>query len=460
MRARLIIVLATCFAQSVALASGERDIERWMTNEALPYLQQQLTEHPRFTGETLMFVVLDDNLPATVSSSLALDLRDKMLAAAVATPGVKTTWRQSGTDNSHSGNANDCERDQTHYYIGIELAQEFDGRYRASLRALDLEERNWVNGFGKSWVGNLNTAQRRAAKRRDSDLTFLGARDVPFAEDQADLLARHLAHELTCSLHRETNGEYIIPASFQAADTLGLDNTVELVSNNVAANDAIELTNDDAAANADISGKAHQIDASLFQYWLTVTPRDEESELSSLTVSAYLRRPAIPFAHNERVAPARTLVAMPTSQRGTLIGQHRFADNAVVFFVQHQPHFGLVRLDNGVCRKRTMANVVREGDPLQFPVRYSHTHNSETIAVDTWFAEPLRDTYYAIAVSNERTARQVANQLDRLPIRCGAATRQGLTGPALHRWLEEFSQLATQAERHIDWRAIAVRDIL
>jgi len=458
--ARILFLLAMLIVNSAVMAAQERDVERWLAKQAAPYLRQQLSEHPRFKGETLMFVVLDDNAPATVSNTLALALRDELLAAAVATPGIRIAWRQSGADISHSNSASDCERDNTDYYIGIELTQQIDGRHRVSLRALDLTERSWVNGFGNSWVGSLSAAQRRAAQQQGTDETFLGAREVPFAEDQADLLARHLAHELTCSLHRETNGDYIIPTDLEAADTLGLDTTVELVSNNVAANDAIELTNDNAAANADISGKAHQIDASLFQYWLTITPRDEQSDLSSLTVSAYLRRPATPFAHNEIVAPERTLVAMPTSQLGTLIGHRNFADNAVVFYVQHQPHFGLVRLDNGVCRNRTMAKVVREGDPLEFPVRYSHTHNSETIAVDAWYAEPLRDTYYAIAVSNERTARQVANKLDRLPIRCGAATRQGLTGAALHQWLEEFSLLATHAERHIDWRAIAVRDVL
>lgn len=458
MSTRLLALLVLSLASSSAFAAQERDVERWFTREAIPQVLQQLTEYPRFKGETIMLAVLDRSSPAVTSNALALDLRDRLLSAVVETPGINVAWRQSGADR-HAGTA-DCVRDDAHYIIGIELNPQHDNRYKVSVRALDVEDRSWVNGFGADWSGSFSASQRHAARDTKTDMTFLGARDVPFAADQGDLLAKHLAHELSCALHRETSGDYIVPADFQAADTIGLDDTVELVSNNIAANDAIELTNDPALANADISGKAHQIDGSLFQYWLSVTPRGEDSELTSLTVSAYVLRNDTAYARNDYVVPARTLVAMPTSQRGSLIGMRAFTDDAVVFFVQHQPYFGLVRLDNGICRDRTMAKVVRAGDPVQFPVNDAHSNSSEMMRTDSWYANPVRDTYYAIAISDERLARQVANHLDRLPIRCGAAARPGLKGSALHDWLEEFSILASSAEQFIDWQAIEIKDVL
>lgn len=454
---------------NIAAAASERDLERWLDREAVPFVKTALLEHPRFKGETVMFVVLDANATATTSNELALSLRDRLLDAAVDTPGVTIAWRQGSSNAHHGTEAIDCTRDDVDYYIGIELSQQMDDSYSVSLRALDLKERSWISGFGQSWRGHLSMSQRRALRQNKVDETFLGARDVPFTADQNDLLARYLAHELSCALLRETSGDYIIPADLSAE---GVDSTIELVSNNIAANDAIELTSDIQTANAGISGKAHQIDDQLFQYWLTVTPNGKNSELSSLSVSAYLLRPDARYAvtarprheysedRHEYVVPVRTTVAMPDSRRGALIGRSSFSDDAVVFFIQNQPHFGLVRLDSGVCRDRTMALVVRAGDPFQFPVTYAHSLNSETIDADEWYVTPLRDTYYAIAISDERAARRIANHLDQLPIRCGASTRRGLSGPALQEWLDEFATLAAISADHIDWRAVEIRDLL
>ena len=463
MSRRLLTALSLLvIASNAAAATNARDLERWLDRDAVPFVKQQLLEHPRFKGETLMFVVLKDNAPATSSNALALSLRDRLLDAAVDTPGVTIGWRQ-GRSNAHHGNAAiDCTRDDVHYYIGVELSRQLDDSYSVSLRALDLEDNSWVTGFGKSWRGQLSMTQRRALRQHKIDASFRGARDAPFTADQNDLLARHLAHELSCALLRQTAGDYIVSASSSTESEPGIDNTIELVSNNIASNSAIELTTNADLANAELAGKAHRIDGPLFQYWLSVTPSGENSELSSLSVSAYMLRPdaGVVTLKPEYVVPARTTVSMPDEQRGKLIGLHSFANDAIVFFIEHQPHFGLVRLDNGACRNRTMARLVRAGDPLHFPVIYAPSRNSETIETDKWYARPLRDTYYAIAISDEKAARRVANHLDQLPIRCGASTRPGLTGPALQDWLHEFSLLAASYAKYIDWRAIELKDVL
>ena len=74
-------------------ASTERNLDRWMNDELIPHVRQELQTHPRFKGETVMFVVLNDNAPATRSNALALSLRDRLLNAAVDTPGVTIGWR-------------------------------------------------------------------------------------------------------------------------------------------------------------------------------------------------------------------------------------------------------------------------------------------------------------------------------------------------------------------------------
>lgn len=455
----LLIILTTANA---AAATSERDLERWLDRDAIPFVKKQLLEHPRFKGETVMFVVLEDNAPATFSNALALSLRDRLLDAAVDTPGVTIAWQQGRANAQHGNTAIDCTRDDVHYYIGIDLSRQLDDSYNVSIRALDLEDTSWVTGFGRSWHGQLSMTQRRALHQESIDPSFRGTRDAPFTADENDLLAAHLAHELACALLRQTGGDYIVPSHSSDDTTQAIDNTIELVSNNIAAISAIELTTNAELANAELAGKAHQIDGALYQYWLTVTPLGEDSELSSLSVSAYLLRPTGGITENQagRAADMRATVAMPVDQQGTLIGKYSFSNDAVVYFVEHQPHYGLVRLDNGACRKRSAATLVRAGDPLKFPVLYTHSRNSEAIRIDTWYVAPKRDTYYAIAISDERAARRMANLLDRLPNRCSASIRPGLTGLALQNWLHEFSLLAEKNAQFIDWRAIEIKDVL
>ncbi len=69
---RLLIILAILVAQSIpAVAeSREKDLDRWVDRDLIPYVRQQLVMHPRFSNETVMFVVLDDNAPSSSTNAL------------------------------------------------------------------------------------------------------------------------------------------------------------------------------------------------------------------------------------------------------------------------------------------------------------------------------------------------------------------------------------------------------
>ena len=57
-------------------------------------------------------------------------------------------------------------------------------------------------------------------------------------------------------------------------------------------------------------------------------------------------------------------------------------------------------------------------------------------------------------------ARQLANHMDRLPLRCGESIRPGLEAEQLRDWLDDFALLSARAAEHIDWRAIEVDNVL
>ena len=493
-----IVFLSLLAAQAGA---GERNLDRWFDRELVPFVTAQLVEHPRFKGESVMFVVFEDQVPASVSNELALALRDRLLDAALNTPGVSVGRRQGGTTATPGSQSVDCTRDEVHYYIGLSVSRRIDGLVGISVRALDLEDRNWVSGFGKAWQGALTTVQLRAMRQTRADHTFRGARDVPFAGDESDLLAAHLAHELSCALLRETSGRYVVAANTATGAGDNLAATVELVGNNLAAHDALELTGDDNKINATLSGKAHRIDGALYQYWLTVTPTDPANELSTLSASAYVMlpgnrlasepAPAVPVAdashrtvaipHGGGDAPLGPLRILRSQDRHLCDGGSNAAvrptnygetqrqcsvliadtrADAIVFVLEHQANHGLVRLGGAACRERTAPQVVTRSQPMRYPVPFTAIGNSEMREAKEWRIAPGIDTYYAFAVNDARAAREFANHIDALPLRCNGSIRRGLQNNALHRWLDEFAVLAERHARHVGWRAIEVKDVL
>ena len=472
--------------------AAERNLDRWFDNELVPYVQTQLLEHPRFKGETVMFVVLDNNAPATVANKLALSLRERLLDAALNTAGVSIGWRQGGSPAGDASRPVDCIHDNVHYYIGIDIAPQIDGTYRVGVRALDLEDRNWVTGFGQQWRGGLSTVQRNALRDTERDMTFRGARDVPFDAAESDLLAQHLSHELSCALYRQTSGSYVVDASFEVDPEV--EATAQLAANSLASHSALEFADDSTLANAELSVEVHRIDGALYQYWLTISPLEPNDELPTLSTSTYVTMPGIRIAATPTAPKPSVGPALDMPQANTTIGPLRVVrsndvaacrqrdsawqasysryqndctllaaelhGDAILFVLQYQASLGLVRLADTACRKRASPHVVTRGQRLRWPLQGDAVRSASTFETNVWLREPHVDTYYAFAVTDAGAARQFANLLDGLPLRCGDAVQPGLKNNALHRWLDEFAMLAARHSQHVDWRAIQVKDVL
>jgi hypothetical protein len=496
---RLLILVTLIIAQAIPTVaeSREKDLDRWVDRALIPYVRQQLEVHPRFKNETVMFVVLDDNVPASSTNALALSIRDRLLAAAVATPGVEIGWRQGRSGTTLESTPADCLRDDVHYYVGIELTQNLDGTYAVNARALDLEDRTWVTGFGRRWQGKLNTSQRQAMRQQQVDRTFLGARDVPFTLAQTDLLAAQLAHRLSCTLQRRVENDYIVAVDLVEPVAGGLEGTVELISNNLAHREALTLSVDADATNAILSGKAHQINGVLHQYWVTITPRGDADDVAALSASAYIVLPDTvggaaqgTAAHTAPVRPPATVavqrptrppVSIPNAGKDAFIGPLSIAAprsfnecgtgpcsvletqahvDSILFFLQHQANHGLVRLDDAECRDRAAPRIARSGEAIRFPIAKTTTRSRDWSETFDWSLAPDLDTFYAVVVTDPKVARKVANHLDRLPVRCSDSLRPGLEDQQLQSWLKTLAMLTAAEARHIDWRAIEVQNLL
>ncbi|MDH4047010.1 MAG: hypothetical protein OEW68_07905 [Gammaproteobacteria bacterium] len=469
----LSVVAAT---QSVA-APRPVALESWIDNELTPYVASQLSTHPRFRNESLRLVVMKDGNPQPVASALAIALRDRLQLALMDTPGVRITWQPDQPKFGHvpGGTGVDCSADVVHYYIGLELAEKRSGEFELSLRALDLEDRSWVSGFGKTWNGALSTSQHRKWREVATDLSFLGERAAPFDESQSDMLAAHLAHKLGCSLLQQVAGEYVATPVFD--DEGEPQNMIELVANNLAAYRALQLTTDATQANAAIEAKAHRVDDDLYQYWITVRPRDTASDLPAISASAYVYMQQ-PFIDAEKVP---FVPAVAASRAGTVLSasrlvqlddypacstrfecfalQARSNEDAVVFFLNHQLNRGLVRLADDRCDRRASARVVRANESVNFALRADDPGTGSWLPGESWELEPDMETYYVVAASDTKAARAIARHIEQLPQRCTSSVRSGLRGAVLQRWITELNAIADHWKAQIDWQIIRVRNV-
>ena len=499
----LLLLLAALASSPIANAARQPDVQTWISRDLTPFVTEQLTTHPRFKRELVKFVVFEDGNPAPRSNALAVSLRDQLADAVIDVPGVRVGWPDSAGDqrNTENGTAIDCARDNVHYLIGLEVSDSGNGQFKIDLRALDLEERSWVAGFTKSWQGKISRSERRAFQQPASDRSFLGQRSVPFNDTQPDLLAAYLAHDLGCALLRQVSGEFRVTLEPGDEQSAPLDNVVELISNNLSGYQALQVTKNAANANAVLKGKAHHIDDNLYQYWIIVAPADSDSDLPTLSASAYIQLPeshatnskkhplpAETFSHDivergdAKVLSSVRIVELKHNKvcdSGSVSFAYQFRSgtdlqywhddcyalqvktkaDAVVFFLNHQLNHGLVRLSGRECRQNTEARIARANETVDYALPLLSLTRDASSAAHDWQINPEADTYYAIAVSDTKAARALSKHLEQLPRRCTISVRPGLEGSRLENWLQDFSAVVEQWQPHIDWQAIRVRNV-
>ena len=486
----LIALVATYLTSAHDAHARTKNVEEWVERGLSAYVATQLTEHPRFKGASVRFVVMQNGIPQSNVDALSLRLRDRLQRKVIDTPGVTIGWQANRLESRRRipTSGVDCSADDVQYLIGMEMRTNRAGDAHLTVRALDVIEQTWVSGFGREWRGSLNREQRRALGRAALDPSYLGERGVPYDRTETDLMAAHLAHDLRCALMRQVTGEYVVSlaTSEGGQDDLGI---LELVGNNVAGVSSLQFAVDDAQANALLEGQAHEVDRDLYQYWITVTPTDAEAGLQPLSTSVYVRLPetylsAVPITMpsgsvsigDGSVLDSLRLVRLEASRscpmqqsgygrnpylerRSDCLGlEVTTRDDAVVFVLNHQQNNGLVRLDVGDCGYRTSARIARANEAITVPLPTNMLRDA-WLPENDWQLEPDADTYYAIAVSDSKAARALASHLDKLPRRCSESLRVGYEGRQLETWLQGLASAVERWEPFVDWNAIRIKNV-
>lgn len=491
-----ILIIGLLASSTVLAASKKPTLDTWVDDSLIPSVVSQLKTHPRFSGEIVRFVVMRDGKPSATTNALALALRDRLQDAVIDQSGIRVGWQvdRQKFDRHYEQSRVDCTTNEVHYYIGLELEELRSGRFNLSVRALDVEQQSWVSGFGEYWQGTLTTMQHRAYRQPGTDNAYLGQRTVPFEDTQMDLLAAQLAHDLGCSLLRQMSGEYVAQLSSDGGESPS--ETLELVSNNLAGYQALQITPNGAGTNSVIEARAHRVDDELVQYWVTITPTDSESGMPTISASAYIYlqetflsvSPAT-YSHtsdtNEMTRNSALLRSLkivssnsaslcntPVNDSHYAYGRDAGSESAqcfaleakteqdsVVFFLYHQLNNGLVRLADEDCSSRSNARIARERRPLLISLSEITAKPLSWLPGKDWMVDPDADTFYAIASSNTKAARALGHHFEQLPKRCGRGMRPGLEGAELRRWFSELEAIAKNWRSDVDWQSVRVKNV-
>lgn len=488
---RLLILPLLLLTTTVYAKSRTADLDLWVARDLVPYVENQLRTLPRFRNESFRFVVMTEDSPQSEGSSLALGIRDRLRDSMADVPGIRIAWQgdHPGVGLVAGSTPLDCTRNEANYLIGIELREGNATNVDIRVRALDVEERTWVPGFSRTWQGSLTRQQFFDLRRVVDDPTYRGERNAPWTDVETDLMAAHLAYELGCRLLRQTNGEYVVAINEASGNVDRTTALVELVGNNLAGIHALQFAAGEA--NAVISGKAHRIDDDLFQYWVTITPTDANSDMTPLSADAYVRIPdefqaaslvpetafdlpqsgdsflsefgVVRLGHTRACYDDRVIFSDASSTQR--LNGECFAlevgtiDDAVIFFLNHQLNYGLVRLSDSECSRQSLARIGRAGDDVRLPLPLDTLQSGDWSQADAWSISPRVDAYYVVAATDTGAARALSRHIELLPQRCSASVRPGIEGSELSRWLQELAAIQEHWSPAIDWRSIRVKDV-
>ena len=454
----MMVILSGCVPQlqrPFQPDGAEQSLQEWVKADLAPYLTDKLSEHPRFSKEPILVVKLDgaDVQPDIdeLTENMRLEIRDALLD----NPGISLPWRPGRKPSRHHRrlSAVDCQGvREANYYLGIETRRLPDGRHNVSVRALDVEGKEWVSGFGMSWQGRLTAAETESLKRSRHDEALRGLRVLPFDPGQTDLAADYLANNLSCLLRQQEQAhELMIFVDSQAAEDPSLSKLMELVGNNLSRYQEVGVTGNASEASMVLRGRAYPLQPGLRQVWVRLNPRQSGEHLSGMDTAAYFRTydpedHRISESHARRPLIGRMrLRKTPSALVGegrcpgvvadchALIVTTRNADQ--LFVISHRPEKGVSLIYPGSCGR----------DAVATPPTGEKVYSLST------GPDPDDSDFYAIAVNGGALGNRLERHLNLLPEACTPGTGSLPDANRLNAWLSGLDSLMADNPDRIAW---------
>jgi hypothetical protein len=280
-------------ARDIDLWSDAPELDIWLDDTLIPYLVQQLGQHPRFKGQPVLLVRMQGDDVQPRIDELTDQIRQKIMDALLKQPGLDLSWRPAIRPWRHHRSLEEVscgDFRRIHYYVGIDCGlTPVEGHLYVKVRALNLVEQKWVSGFGKSWQGASTPAQRAAMDREHPDDRLRGLRPLPFSDRQPDLLAAYLARNLSCLMRQGEEDDPVIYVENVAVNTPKVfQTTLELLEKYLARFREVEITDDASQANVTLVTEIHAIHQNLHQVWVAARHRQGGKYLPGAETEAYM----------------------------------------------------------------------------------------------------------------------------------------------------------------------------
>jgi hypothetical protein len=323
MKIRMLAVVAVCIWMGLSACtrsymahdgdpwSGAPALDRWLDDTLMPYLVQQLGQHPRFKGQPVLLVRMQGDNIAPRIDDLTDQIRQKIMDALLKQPGLDIAWRPAIRPWRHHRSLEEVSCGnirRIHYYVGIDCGlARVGGHLYVKVRALNLVEQKWVSGFGKSWQGTPTAAQKAALGREQPDDHLRGLRPLPFSDRQPDLLAAYLARNLSCLMRLGEEDDPVVYVENVALSTPKVfQTTLELVEKYLARFREVEVTDDPSRANVTVTTEIHAIHQNLRQVWVAARHRQGSKYLPGAETEAYVlldtrKKTAVAGSHPQNV---------------------------------------------------------------------------------------------------------------------------------------------------------------
>jgi len=471
----------------------------WVDRELGPYLSERLGTHPRFKGEPLQFVAMDDDVVLAHMDELQTRVRDRVVAQLVHVSGINLVWQPPRAPTGrHRDNAGCDGPTRVHYYIGIETHAVPEGGFEVSVRALDLREESWVAGFGQTWRGRLSPSQVAASGRLHADDETKGTRSHPFQEDEADLMAGRLARDLRCLLQGTDPGERTVHVEPSRHPHPFFRSVIDLLGNYLAGSGGVRITDEGAQANLRVHGEVHALPDGLYQLWVRALPNAQQDSLPATDISAYARvadvapsgpldaqrsppqrfvapetQPSLPLliaafqvrtamdgAHlignRERAAGEREVFENEALPGGAPLALSLAVGRPARVFLLHRDGRGLLtRLSPARCgRMDELSQLLLPGSTLRFPD--GPGNGGLMMTLDD---EAGEETFYAVAVDAGRRVSAVERHVQGLPAYCAQGGLGAWRSADAVRWLQDLHALVAEGGEAVAWTARRVAHV-
>jgi hypothetical protein len=447
----LLLSLSACVQQQQVFdqpSADTRDLMTWLEQELSPYLAGQMAQDPRFRDQSIMLVRLNGSEIQAEIDQLTRHIRRQIKDDLLDTPGIRLPWQPMTLAPKHHRRLSSVQcrpSRNADYYIGVEIIPVLSGKYRVSVRALDMSEQQWVNGFGMRWQGQLTRDERQALSRVSVDESLRGLRPLPFTTGQTDMAADYLANNVSCLLLQQDEDQLLVHVQPVDDGVDYMDRLLKLVANNLSRYHEVSITDQAAQADYLLTLEALTVQPGLDQVWTAINRRGSSVRLSGMDTSTYIAQVSVQPSTGEfiELSPEIQNMSVTKALDQTLCpGATGYCDTLTIdaldtndlFIVQHHASAQLRYLSPGAC-----------GGKVQSLGVDSSRHK---VSVRTGAGET---TFHAIA-ANQHSGDAIAAHLASLPQSCMNPTSNLDTGE-MNQWLAQLEQIMQQQQPHISWVA-------